>query len=256
MGQKQGDPLCRNNEKYVAWTISSFPASTSCGDLYYQKQVYVDNTLLVKVFSMKLTKYYSLNFKIINSDGSISQKVRCYKSGTNEKSDGIRDETMEALAASSIMWGTYPVYENDNNAKLMGIERWNKDKAIKFDPVSATYPLGNLNQRTYYSQWTITLYRFYAKDTMIWGLVFYKGLTDQLQDGQEIKLKITIKNSRDVDAANLPYKQSDHTDEWDFIQSELEVTIDLTTLGESGTYFFEKADKSLNIFFVNEVGEL
>ena len=163
---------------------------------------------------------------------------------------------MEALAAASIMWGTYPVYENDDNAKLMGIERWNKAKDIKFDPVSATYPLGNLNQRTYYSQWTITLYRFYAKDMMIWGVVFYKGLTDQLLDGQEITLKITIKNERDLDASNLPYKQSDHTDEWDFIKSELVVTIDLTTLDESGTYFFEKDDKSLNMLFANEVCKL
>ena len=49
-GQKQGEQLCRGNDKYVAWTISSFPASKSCGDLYYQKQVYVPNNLLVSIF--------------------------------------------------------------------------------------------------------------------------------------------------------------------------------------------------------------
>ena len=163
---------------------------------------------------------------------------------------------MEALAASSIMWGTYPVYENDNNAKLMGVELWNKAKAIKFDAVSAFFPLGNLNQRTYFHPSTPTLYRFYAKDTMIWGVVFYKGITDQLLDGQEITLKIMVKNARDVDSSNLPYKQNDHTDSDDFIKTELEVTIALTSLDESGTYFFENADRSLAMLFATEVGKL
>ena len=160
---------------------------------------------------------------------------------------------MEALAAVSIMHGTYPVYENNDNAKLMGIEVWNKAKAIKFDPVTASNPLGNINKRTYYFHSTPTLYRFYAKDVMIWGLVFYKTITDTLQSGQEITLKIIVKNARDVDASNLPYKQSDYTDDDDFITSELEVTIDLTTLDESGTYFFEKTDKSLLMLFATEV---
>ena len=67
MGQKQGDPLCRNNEKYVAWTISSFPASKSCGDLYYQKQVYVENTLLVSVSFLNfiLTDFLNLRSQIV-----------------------------------------------------------------------------------------------------------------------------------------------------------------------------------------------
>ena len=60
LGQKQGDPLCKYNEKYVAWTISSFPASKSCGDLYYQKQVYVDNDLLVSVSCPINQKIYLL----------------------------------------------------------------------------------------------------------------------------------------------------------------------------------------------------
>ena len=163
---------------------------------------------------------------------------------------------MEALASASIMWGTYPVYENDDNAKLMGIELWDKTKDIKFDAVSSFFPLGNLNRRTYYSGSKGTLYRFYAKDVMIWGVVFYKGITDTLLDGQEITLKIIVKNARDVHASNLPYKQNDFTDSDDFIQSELEVTIDLTTLDDSGTYFFEKADKSLAMLFATEVGKL
>ena len=163
---------------------------------------------------------------------------------------------MEALGAASIMWGTYPVYENDDNAKLMGVELWDKTKAIQFDAVSSFFPLGNLNKRTYYHPSTPTLYRFYAKDVMIWGVVFYKGITDTLLDGQQITLKIIVKNARDVDASNLPYKQNDHTDSDDFITTELEVTVDLTTLDDSGTYFFEKADKSLAMLFATEVGKL
>ena len=46
LGQKSGRQLCGGGD-HVAWTISSVPASSNCGHLYYQKQVYVPNVLLV-----------------------------------------------------------------------------------------------------------------------------------------------------------------------------------------------------------------
>ena len=62
LGQKSGRQLCGGGD-HVAWTISSVPASSNCGHLYYQKQVYVPNVLLVSYFYCVL--YLGLQYSLL-----------------------------------------------------------------------------------------------------------------------------------------------------------------------------------------------
>ena len=178
----------------------------------------------------------------------VEQKVKCYKSGATEKSDGIKDPTMEAFGGSSLLFGEYAVYESDSNALKMAY-RW--EFGVTWHTFQDKFPLGSLNLDRFYlrsSEWLIL--RFFAADVMVWGISLIKSAALST-----VSLSMKFKHERDNDVLNLGYEPNTYSTYVgpSATESEYSFTVDPDSLDESGAYYFENSDKKIILFLTDSV---